>query len=84
MILTPEVRALLKRMDADDAIDKAVELALEAAAKECDEDAASYSEAIEKATAKYGARCTVARALGPAMHAAIECRDAILTLKDSK
>ncbi|MGE5650915.1 MAG: hypothetical protein ACM34A_12030 [Bacillota bacterium] len=36
MILTPEVRALLKRMDADDAIDKAVELALEAAAKVCE------------------------------------------------
>jgi hypothetical protein len=32
-ILNPEQRALLKRMDADDAINKAVHLALEAAAK---------------------------------------------------
>jgi predicted ATP-grasp superfamily ATP-dependent carboligase len=37
MIITPEIRASLRHLDADDAIDRAVEVALEAAAKVCEE-----------------------------------------------
>lgn len=47
MILTPESRALLKRMDADDAINKAVELALEAAAQVCEARISIYSDEDE-------------------------------------
>lgn len=72
MILTPEVRALLKRMDADDAIDKAVELALEAAAK------VALNGPFIRTDGDYPYMSDECKAMAVSLHARI------LALKDSK
>lgn len=47
MILSDEDRASLRHMDADDAIDGTIELALEAAAKVCEARISIYSDGDE-------------------------------------
>jgi Ran GTPase-activating protein (RanGAP) involved in mRNA processing and transport len=76
MIITPEIRASLRHLDADDAIDRTVEIALEAAAK------IPRQYALELADGAFGQRFPEeATAI---CNASTNMADRILALKEQK